>query len=94
MSHRVSPEWREFERTSTTVTDAYLAPVVRRYISTLQAEMGDRLPEGGALHVMESNGGVMTATAASETPLQTLLSGPSAVPSAARRCRPPPDEAT
>jgi N-methylhydantoinase A len=50
--------------------------VVRRYISTLQAEMGDRLPEGGALHVMESNGGVMTATAASETPLQTLLSGP------------------
>jgi N-methylhydantoinase A len=76
MSHRVSPEWREFERTSTTVTDAYLAPVVRRYISTLQAEMGDRLPEGGALHVMESNGGVMTATAASETPLQTLLSGP------------------
>jgi N-methylhydantoinase A len=47
MSHRVSPEWREFERTSTTVTDAYLAPVVRRYISTLQAEMGEDLPEGG-----------------------------------------------
>ncbi len=76
LSHQVSPEWREFERTSTTVTDAYLAPVVRRYISTLQTEMGDRLPEGGALHVMESNGGVMTAAAASETPLQTLLSGP------------------
>lgn len=76
LSHHVSPEWREFERTSTTVTDAYLAPVVRKYISTLQAEMGDRLPAGGALHVMESNGGVMTATTASETPLQTLLSGP------------------
>lgn len=76
LSHQVSPEWREFERTSTTVTDAYLAPVVRRYISTLQAEMSDRLPDGGTLHVMESNGGVMTAAAASETPLQTLLSGP------------------
>lgn len=76
LSHQVSPEWREFERTSTTVTDAYLAPVVRRYISTLQSGMGDRLPEGGTLHVMESNGGVMTAAAASETPLQTLLSGP------------------
>jgi len=76
LSHHVSPEWREFERTSTAVTDAYLAPVVRRYISTLQGEMGDRLPEGGALHVMESNGGVMTAAAASATPLQTLLSGP------------------
>lgn len=76
LSHQVSPEWREFERTSTTVTDAYLAPVVRKYIATLQGEMGDRLPDGGSLHVMESNGGVMTASAASETPLQTLLSGP------------------
>lgn len=76
MSHEVSPEWREFERISTTVTDAYLAPVVRKYIATLQAEMGDRLPDGGSLHVMESNGGVMTAAAASQTPLQTLLSGP------------------
>ena len=76
MSHRVSPEWREFERTSTTVTDAYLAPVVRKYIATLQDEMGARLPEGGMLHVMESNGGVMTASTAMETPLQTLLSGP------------------
>lgn len=76
LSHQVSPEWREFERTSTTVTDAYLAPVVRKYIATLQDEMGDRLPKGGTLHVMESNGGVMTAAAAAETPLQTLLSGP------------------
>jgi N-methylhydantoinase A len=75
MSHQVSPEWREFERTSTTVTDAYLAPVVRKYIATLQQGMGARLP-GGALHVMESNGGVMTAATASATPLQTLLSGP------------------
>jgi len=76
MSHEVSPEWREFERTSTTVTDAYLAPVVRKYISTLQDEMSDRLPAGGTLHVMESNGGVMTASTATEIPLQTLLSGP------------------
>ncbi len=76
MSHEVSPEWREFERTSTTVTDAYLAPVVRKYIATLQNEMGDRLPDGGSLHVMESNGGVMTAATATQTPLQTLLSGP------------------
>lgn len=76
MSHEVSPEWREFERTSTTVTDAYLAPVVRKYIATLQGEMGDRMPQGGTLHVMESNGGVMTASTATETPLQTLLSGP------------------
>ena len=76
LSHRVSPEWREFDRTSTTVMDAYLAPVVRGYLETLVAGLGQRLPEGGRLHVMQSNGGVMTAEAASETPLQTLLSGP------------------
>ncbi|MDE0210308.1 MAG: hydantoinase/oxoprolinase family protein, partial [Boseongicola sp.] len=75
LSHRISPEWREFERISTTVMDAYLAPVVRQYLETLIEALADRLP-GGGLHVMESNGGVMGAGAASETPLQTLLSGP------------------
>ncbi|MGO4838073.1 hydantoinase/oxoprolinase N-terminal domain-containing protein, partial [Rhizobiaceae sp. 2RAB30] len=76
LSHRVSPEWREYARTSTTVMDAYAAPVVRRYLDTLVAQLSDRLPDGGQLHVKESNGGAMTATAASEIPLQTLLSGP------------------
>ena len=76
LSHRVSPEWREFERTSTTVMDSYLAPVVRGYLETLVDGLGYRLPEGRRLHVMQSNGGVMTAEAASATPLQTLLSGP------------------
>lgn len=75
LSHKISPEWREFERISTTVMDAYLAPVVRKYLETLVGSMSDRLP-GGGLHVMESNGGVMSAASASETPLQTLLSGP------------------
>ena len=75
LSHRISPEWREFERISTTVMDAYLAPVVRQYLETLIEALADRLP-GGGLHVMESNGGVMSARAACETPLQTLLSGP------------------
>lgn len=75
LSHQVSPEWREFERTSTTVMDAYLAPVVRKYLNTLVGSLADRLPAGG-LHVMESNGGVMSAASASEAPLQTLLSGP------------------
>ncbi len=76
LSHRVSPEWREFERTSTTVMDSYLAPVVRGYLQQLATRIGDRMPEGRALHVMESNGGVMSTSAASTSPLQTLLSGP------------------
>ena len=76
LSHCVSPEWREFERTSTTVMDSYLAPVVRIYLSRLAGDIQDRLPAGRALHVMESNGGVMSIDAASKAPLQTLLSGP------------------
>ena len=76
LSHRVSPEWREFDRTSTTVMDSYLAPVVRTYLETLVDNLSVRLPAGQCLHVMESNGGIMSAASASETPLQTLLSGP------------------
>ncbi len=76
VSHRVSPEWREFDRTSTTVMDGYLAPVVHRYLETLIGELQHRLPADQTLHVMESNGGVMSAASASRTPLQTLLSGP------------------
>lgn len=76
VSHRVSPEWREFDRTSTTVMDGYLAPVVRHYLETLVGELQHRLPPEQGLHVMESNGGVMSAASASRTPLQTLLSGP------------------
>ncbi len=76
MSHQVSPEWREFDRLSTTVMDSYLAPVVRGYLETLVTGLEQRLPAGRSLYVMESNGGVMTADTARETPLQTLLSGP------------------
>jgi N-methylhydantoinase A len=76
LSHRVSPEWREFARTSTAAMDAYVAPVVRRYLDTLVDRLSGRLPMGRELHVMESNGGAMSAAAASRTPLQTLLSGP------------------
>ena len=76
LSHIVSPEWREFDRISTTVMDSYLAPVVRGYLDKLVAELEGRLPAGRSLYVMESNGGIMTAKAASKSPLQTLLSGP------------------
>ncbi|MDO6966409.1 hydantoinase/oxoprolinase family protein [Rhizobium alvei] len=76
LSHRVSPEWREYARTSTTVMDAYAAPVVRRYLDTLVGELSGRLAGDSQIHVMKSNGGAMTAAAASEIPLQTLLSGP------------------
>ena len=75
LSHNVSQEWREFARTSTTIMEAYIAPVMRRYLATLMAELGTAL-NGRDLHIMQSNGGAMTAAAAREHPIQTLLSGP------------------
>ncbi len=75
LSHRVAREWREYERTSSAVVEAYTAPVIRNYLERLQSEMvhqGLAVP----LHVMQSSGGVVTADSARERPLQTLLSGP------------------
>ncbi len=71
----VAPEWREYERTSTTVISAYIAPIVEEYLSELAARLED---EGlrSSLRVMQSNGGVMTASVALRRPIQTLFSGP------------------
>ncbi|TML88513.1 MAG: hydantoinase/oxoprolinase family protein [Actinobacteria bacterium] len=75
LSHRIAREWREYERTSSTVLDAYTSPVVRRYLDRLEAALqqkGLRVP----LHVMQSSGGIVTAQSARQLSLQTLLSGP------------------
>ena len=75
LSHQVATEWREYERTASTVMDSYIAPSVSRYM----ADLSNRLRNQGMatpLRVMQSNGGIISAKAASERPLQTLLSGP------------------
>jgi N-methylhydantoinase A len=75
LSHRIAREWREYERTSSTVLDAYTSPVIRRYLDRLERELrgrGLRVP----LHVMQSSGGIITAQSARQVSLQTLLSGP------------------
>jgi N-methylhydantoinase A len=75
LSHQVAREWREYERTSSTVLDAYVAPIVKRYLGRLTGEMAARglaVP----MHVMQSNGGIVSAQAAAQQTLQTLLSGP------------------
>ena len=59
-SHEISREWREYERTSTTVLSAYVAPVVERYVGALQDKLGAR-GMAGAPYIMQSNGGVATA---------------------------------
>lgn len=75
LSHESAKEWREYERTSSAVVEAYTGPVVRDYLIELERELAERgisVP----LHIMQSSGGVLTARSARERPLQTLLSGP------------------
>ncbi|MFT4122776.1 MAG: hydantoinase/oxoprolinase family protein [Microbacteriaceae bacterium] len=74
-SSDVAPEWREYERTSTTVMSAYITPIMRAYLESLEnglAEAGLRVP----VYINESNGGVMVARLAAEHAIGTLLSGP------------------
>jgi N-methylhydantoinase A len=69
-SHLIVPEYREYERFSTTVVNAYVAPVMRKYIDVLRKKVK------GKLRIMQSNGGSISATAACEMPVHTILSGP------------------
>jgi N-methylhydantoinase A len=69
-SHDVSPEFREYERTATTVLNAYVGPLMDRYLSEL--ESGTKHP----LAIMQSSGGLMTAREARNHAVRTLLSGP------------------
>jgi N-methylhydantoinase A len=75
LSHRVAREWREYERTSSAVLDAYTGPIVRRYLENLESKLLDRGLEV-PLHVMQSSGGIISADSARTMTLQTLLSGP------------------
>ena len=75
VAHRILPEFREFERASTVVANAYVAPKVGSYISQLSAGVNDRYP-GGRLEVMQSSGGIISARLAANEPVRTVLSGP------------------
>lgn len=75
LSHEVAREWREYERASSAVMNAYVSPVVQRYLTSLESELSGR-GMTAPVHVMQSNGGVITAATARQTPVFTLLSGP------------------
>ena len=75
LSSAIAAEWHEYERTSTTVINAYVQPVFGSYLGSLR----DRLGAAGmddSMGVMQSNGGVMGADRALELPVRTLSSGP------------------
>ncbi len=71
------PEVREFERTSTAALNAYLQPVVGNYLEQLEVALADG-SFGGSFFIVQSNGGVMTSSAARSLPIRTALSGPAA----------------
>lgn len=75
ISSEICREWREFERSSTTVLNAYTKPKLARYLSALESELAKRqFP--GALSIMQSSGGITSLQAASEGPIRTVVSGP------------------
>ncbi|MEQ9642326.1 MAG: hydantoinase/oxoprolinase family protein [Alphaproteobacteria bacterium] len=76
VSHEVLPEIREYERTSTTAVNAYLMPVVERYIGGLEQTLGGYCSRG--LRIVQSNGGLTTAEQARRFPVRLVESGPAA----------------
>jgi N-methylhydantoinase A len=77
LSSEILPEVREFERTSTAVTNAYVMPVMSRYLGSLETELR-ALGVGAPILVMQSNGGVMTAASGRRRPVHVIESGPAA----------------
>src|ERR1700719_4511309 len=75
LSHEILREYREFERMSTTVVNAYIGPKVGGYVKSLKASLGD-IGFRGDLSIMRSNGGVMTPEVATERPAAMMESGP------------------
>ncbi|GGQ22599.1 hydantoinase/oxoprolinase family protein [Streptosporangium pseudovulgare] len=76
LSSRVLPEFREFERLSTVVTNAYVGPVVARYLERLRGRLAER-GLTAVPHVTQSNGGILPFQAAEAMPVRVVLSGPS-----------------
>jgi N-methylhydantoinase A len=88
VSHEILPEFREFERTATTVVNAYLVPVMSRYLGAIGGEAAavwrgsHTAPAGRSVktpprvHIMQSSGGVVSETIAAREPVRTILSGP------------------
>ncbi len=79
LSSKILPEYREYERTSTTVINAYLAPLMSRYLRQLTKRIDDRGRTGsisGSVRVMQSNGGTVSVETAATAPVRTILSGP------------------
>jgi N-methylhydantoinase A len=74
VSHRILPEFREYERASTVLVNAYLQPVMEKYLRQLERRTGER--NRSRIFVMQSSGGITALETAAEQPVRTVLSGP------------------
>ncbi len=74
-SHEISREWREYERTNTAVLSAYVSPIARRYIESLERKL-EQNGFDGSLYMMQSNCGIATVEAAKANPITMVESGP------------------
>ncbi len=75
ISYDVLPKWKEYDRASTTIADAYLKPVVAENFRQMQAQF-DKCGLGNKIGVIKSNGGEATLASAADAPVQMALSGP------------------
>lgn len=83
ISYEVLPKWKEYERASTTIADAFVKPIVSRYLT----DLGTRLKQRGGVDnvaIIKSNGGEMTTDAAAASPIHMTVSGPTGGVVAAR----------
>jgi N-methylhydantoinase A len=83
LSHEIAPEYREYERCSTTVLSSYVMPIIDAYLHRFESELEKRGFRGD-LHVMQSNGGALPATLIRRHAIRTLLSGPAGGVTAAK----------
>jgi N-methylhydantoinase A len=76
VSHLILPEFREYERASTVVVNAYLQPVMQRYLEKLESRVRSQVRGSSGVFVMQSSGGITALGAAAREPVRTVLSGP------------------
>jgi N-methylhydantoinase A len=75
VSHKILPEFREYERASTVLVNAYLQPVMQSYLERLEQRAGGG-GRSARIFVMQSSGGITALATAAEQPVRTVLSGP------------------
>jgi N-methylhydantoinase A len=76
LSHQITQEWREYERTNTAVLNSYVHPIAQAYLDNLESDLTDMGMESHVLHVMQSNGGSATFEMGKVAPINLVESGP------------------